>query len=88
MRGSEDQQLKQDFVAAYYECWLYSLDAVIKLLTRFLRRLHVEPTGDEPPEALLGLMVLEVRRDLLARGATRKTGLTEDDFEVFGVARR
>ncbi len=86
--GGESHELKQQFVAAYYECWLYSPDSVIHHVTRFLRRLNVEPQEAAEPEELLGEILLAARRDLLSRKSTRKTALTVADFELFGVAKR
>jgi hypothetical protein len=88
MVGGENEKLKREFVAVYYECWLYAPDSVIQHLRRFLRRLHVQSSETVSSEELLAEVTLAARRDLLSRKSTRKTQLTAADFELFGVAHR
>lgn len=88
MVGGENETLKREFIAVYYECWLYAPDSVIRHLRRFLRRLHVQTAETATSEELLAEVTLAARRDLLSRKSTRRTQLTAADFELFGVAKQ
>jgi hypothetical protein len=81
--SSADVARKEQFVALYRECWLYSSDSVIKALNQFMESIKGDSAHtEEVKESNLGNCVLEMRKDLNRRQYLRKkrTRLTAEEF--------
>jgi len=78
---SERKVLKNQFIDQLNLCWLYSPDIVIKTAYGFLDTVHTSVIKSEKEkEEALGLLILEIRKDLIFRRITRKTKLNPSDF--------
>lgn len=82
--SSNDVSKKDEFLALYRECWLYSSDDVVKAMNSFIESISDGTEQSEEDKRLrLGNCILEMRKDLNRRQYLRgkKTRLTADEFQ-------
>jgi hypothetical protein len=84
--GSQDRDLKVQFIDQVKLCWLYAPDSVVKKANAFFSAIHVEsqhPTTRADQERALAEFILAIREDMLSRRLVSKTSLTSSDWKSF-----
>ncbi len=80
--GSENSELKTEFLNQLNLCWMYCPDEVIHKAYNFLNMVHTERKhSDEEKEKAVGEFMLAIRQDLINRKPLRKTSLKSEDFK-------
>ncbi|MCR4313675.1 MAG: hypothetical protein NUV84_00305 [Candidatus Uhrbacteria bacterium] len=84
--GSEDKDLKAEFLKQLNLCWMYCPDDVIRKVYQFLGTIHTDPSyGSLTKEDAVGEIMLAIRQDLIERKRFRNTELTARDFQHLKV---
>ena len=82
--GTQDKDLKSQFIHQLNLLWLYAPDEVIETAYRFLEKVKTGVKSlDNEKELACGALVEAVRRDLLKRTILKKTKLNAKDFQHF-----
>lgn len=77
-----DAKLKTEFINQLNLCWLYAPDEVIKKAYQFLGLVHTgTKSNDIEKELAVGELVVEIRKDLMARKIVKNSSLKPEDFK-------
>lgn len=77
-----DPKLKTEFLNQLNLCWLYAPDEVIKKAYEFLGLVNTDAkSNDSEKELALGELVVEIRKDLMARRIVKNSNLKPEDFK-------
>jgi uncharacterized membrane protein YhaH (DUF805 family) len=80
--GSENTELKTEFLNQLNLCWMYCPDEVICKVYNFLNTVHTDQKhSDEEKEKAVGEIMLAIRRDLVSRKPLKATNLKPEDFK-------
>ncbi len=84
--GSDDRDLKSEFINQLNLCWMYCPDEVIQKAYQFLGTVHTSPSlTNMTKENAVGELILVIRQDLIGRKRFKKTELTSSDFQHLNV---
>jgi hypothetical protein len=82
--GTQDKDLKGQFIHQVNLLWLYAPDEVIETTYRFLEKVKTDVKSvDNEKELACGALVEAIRRDLLKRTVVKNTTLNAKDFQHF-----
>ncbi|MBX9675741.1 MAG: hypothetical protein K2V71_03950 [Methylotenera sp.] len=82
--GTQDKELKGQFIHQVNLLWLYAPDDVIETTYQFLEKVKTGAnSADNAKELACGALVEAIRKDLLKRRIVNKTTLNASDFRNF-----
>ncbi len=82
-KGSNDDNLKQEFIDQANIAWLYLPDNIIRKIYHFIDTVHTdsEEYTDKDRTKYSNELIYSLRKDLISRKRLKKTNLTASDYK-------